>query len=259
MIKKYCLIKKQNGEILNIYVNKNGYVSIISTDATYKSIITLYDSYGKQILKKYLASTRIVDLAISDDNQYIAFAEIDTAGTTIKSSVKVISIEKANISPEEAIINSFENDNSKMIINIKYQEKDNLTCEYDDAVDIINKEDRQKLLDIDDKITFISGNLKNSICYIEEEKNGIFDSNSKLNIVNTQNGQNYLYYFEEVVKEMYSKDNVIGINVGTEIYFINANGMLIKKYVSKQEITNVMLSNNIAIVIYKDRIEIVSF
>ena len=57
---------------------------------------------------------------------------------------------------------------------------------------------------------------------------------------------------------MYTYGNIIGINIGTEMYFVNTNGMLIKKYVAKQEITNVMMSNNLAIIIYKDRIEIVN-
>ena len=57
---------------------------------------------------------------------------------------------------------------------------------------------------------------------------------------------------------MYTTGNVIGINIGTEIYFIKTNGMLIKKYTSNQEITNVMITNNIAIIIYKDRIEVIN-
>ena len=197
-------------------------------------------------------------MTISDDNQYIAFAEIDTSGATIKSNIKIISVEKARVLPDEAIVKSFENDNSKMIININYSEKNNLVCVYDDTIDVINKENLQKKLDIDEEITFVSGDLKNSICYIKEEKKGIFDSNSILNIVNIQNNQIYTYDFEEIAKEMYAKENIIGINIGTEMYFINTNGILIKKYVSKQEITNVIISNNIALVIYKDRIEIVS-
>ena len=33
--------------------------------------------------------------------------------------------------------------------------------------------------------------------------------------------------------------------------------MLIKKYTSNQEITNVVLSNELAIIIYKDKVEII--
>lgn len=258
MTKIYYLVKKLNGEILNIYINRNGYVAIISTDATYKSIITLFDSNGKQVIKKYLATTRVTDLSISEDNNYIAFAEIDTSGATIKSNIEIISVEKAIISPDNSVVNSFEDNNKKMIVDITYQEKNNLVCVYDDTVDVIAKENKQEIMKIDENVTFVSGNLKNSICYIKEEKNGIFDLKSSLNIINTQNNQTYTYSLEEIAKEMYTSENVIGINVGTEIYFINTNGILIKKYVSKQEITNVIISNNLGLIVYKDKIEMIS-
>ena len=103
----------------------------------------------------------------------------------------------------------------------------------------------------------MSGNLVNSVAYIKEESTGIFNANSVLNITNTQKNQQYTYNFDEVAKEMYAYHNIIGINIGTEIYFVNTNGMLIKKYTSKQEITNVILSNSLAIIVYKDRVEII--
>ena len=40
---------------------------------------------------------------------------------------------------------------------------------------------------------------------------------------------------------------------------IGTNGILKKKYTSSQEITNVIMTNSLGIVIYKDRIEIISF
>ena len=86
----------------------------------------------------------------------------------------------------------------------------------------------------------------------------MFNSNSVLNIINTSNNQKNIYNFDEVVKEMYARGNIIGVNVGTEIYFINTNGILIKKYTSNQEITNVQISSDLAIVIYKDRVEIIN-
>ena len=58
---------------------------------------------------------------------------------------------------------------------------------------------------------------------------------------------------------MYAYNNIIGVNVGAEIYFINTNGMLIKKYTSKQEIANVILSDELGVIIYKDKIEIIKF
>ena len=114
------------------------------------------------------------------------------------------------------------------------------------------------ILKKEDEATFVSGNLGNSIAYIKEEQRSAFNSSSTLNIVNTSSKQTYKYNFGEIAKEMYTTGNVIGINIGTEIYFVKTNGMLIKKYTSNQEITNVMITNNIAIIIYKDRIEVIN-
>lgn len=163
------------------------------------------------------------------------------------------------ISPDNAQIKTYEENNSRMIVDITYQEKNNLFCLYNDGIDIVTKDNKQNVFEIDDKISFVSGNLKNSFCYIKEEKRGVFDLNSTLNIVNTQNNQLITYNLEEIAKEMYTTENVIGVNIGTEIYFINTNGLLIKKYVSKQEITNVIISNNIGLIVYKDKIEIINF
>lgn len=256
--KAYLWRQKVDGEIKQIYVNRNGYVAIVTTDTTYKSIITFYDSNGKQLLRNFMSSTRVIDVSISNDNKYLAFAEMDTSGTLIKSTIKIISVEKASTNSEQAIIYTKEADTSEMIVKIQYQEKNDLICVYDDKTKIIKENEESEVVVKDDTMTFVSGNLNNSIAYIKEEKSGIFDSSSILNIKNTSNNREYKYSFDEIAKEMYTYGNVIGINIGTEIYFVNTNGMLIKKYVSKQEITNVMMSNSLAIIIYKDRIEIIN-
>lgn len=205
-----------------------------------------------------MSSTRVIDVSISNDNKYLAFAEMDTSGTVIKSTIKIISVEKASTNSDQAIVYSKEAGTSEMIVKIQYQEKDDLICVYDDVVKAIKDNEESEVVSKDDTMTFVSGNLNNSIAYIKEEQKGIFDSSSTLNIKNTSNNQEYKYSFDEIAKEMYTYGNIIGINIGTEMYFVNTNGMLIKKYVSKQEITNVMMSNNLAIIIYKDRIEIVN-
>lgn len=256
--KTYLWSQKVDGEIQQIYINKNGYVILVTTDTTYKSIITVYDNSGKQLMRSFLASSRVTDVSISYDNKYVAYAEIDTSGTLIKSSVKIISIEKAQSNSAESIIYTKEAETSKMILKIQYQENGELVCVYDDSINIVKDGYEQELIKKEDEATFVSGNLGNSIAYIKEEQRSAFNSSSTLNIVNTSSKQTYKYNFGEIAKEMYTTGNVIGINIGTEIYFVKTNGMLIKKYTSNQEITNVMITNNIAIIIYKDRIEVIN-
>lgn len=256
--KTYSWRQKVDGEILQVNINKNGYVALITTDTTYKSIITVYDQDGKQVMRNFLGSSRVTDITISNDNKFVAYAELDTSGTLIKSSVKIISIEKAQAKSEDFIVYEKEADISKMIIKVQYQEKNNLICVYDDSINIIKDYKESEMLKNTDEITFVSGNLNNGITYIKEKRNGIFDYSSTLEIINSSNNQEYTYSFDEIAKEMYTYGNIIGVNIGTEIYFVNTNGMLIKKYTSNQEITNVVMSNNLTIVIYKDRIEIIN-
>lgn len=256
--KTYLWNQKVDGEIQQICVNKNGYVILVTTDTTYKSIITVYDNSGKQLMRNFLSSSRVTDVSISDDNKYLAYSEIDTSGTLIKSSVKIISIEKAQSNSAESTIYTKEAETSKMILKIQYQENGELVCVYDDSINIVKDGYEQELIKKEDEATFVSGNLGNSIAYIKEEQRSAFNSSSTLNIVNTSSRQTYKYNFGEIAKEMYTTGNVIGINIGTEIYFVKTNGMLIKKYTSNQEITNVMITNNIAIIIYKDRIEVIN-
>jgi hypothetical protein len=256
--KSYSWRQKVDGEILQIYINKNGYVALVTTDTTYKSIITVYDQTGKQLMRNFLSTTRVIDVTISNDNKNVAFAEMDTSGTLIKSSVKIISIEKAQTKSDESIIYSKEASTSKMILKVQYQDKNDLVCVYDDGISIVKDGKETEVLSKEDGITFMSGNLNNNIAYIKEEQVGAFESTSKLSIVNPLNGQTSTYNFDEIAKEMYTNGNIIGVNIGTEMYFIGTNGMLIKKYTSNQEITNVMITKGLAIIIYKDRIEIVN-
>lgn len=256
--KSYSWRQKVDGEILQIYINKNGYVALVTTDTTYKSIITVYDQTGKQLMRNFLSTTRVIDVTISNDNKNVAFAEMDTSGTLIKSSVKIISIEKAQTKSDESIIYSKEASTSKMILKVQYQDKNDLVCVYDDGINIVKDGKETEVLSKEEGITFMSGNLNNNIAYIKEEQVGAFESTSKLSIVNPLNGQTSTYNFDEIAKEMYTNGNIIGVNIGTEMYFIGTNGMLIKKYTSNQEITNVMITKGLAIIIYKDRIEIVN-
>ena len=209
-------------------------------------------------MRNFLSTTRVIDVTISNDNKNVAFAEMDTSGTLIKSSVKIISIEKAQTKSDESIIYSKEAATSKMILKVQYQDKNDLVCVYDDGINIVKDGKETEVLSKEDGITFMSGILNNNIAYIKEEQVGAFESTSKLSIVNPLNGQTSTYNFDEIAKEMYTNGNIIGVNIGTEMYFIGTNGMLIKKYTSNQEITNVMITKGLAIIIYKDRIEIVN-
>ena len=257
--KTYLWSTKTDGDILQVHVNKNGYVAVITTDVAHKSILTLYNSEGKKLFNRYFSSTRIIDASISNGNDYIAVGELDTSGATIVSKVKIISVDNAQKDPENTIIYTYDVDAGRLIASVKYQIADQVLCVYDNGASIIrNKENREIIKIENDSITHISGNFRNHLIYIQEQSEGLFKVSSNIHIINTSNNQETVYKLEDISKEVYANENIMAINVGTDVHFINTSGWLIKKYTANQEITNVKVSDGLGIVIYKDKIEIIN-
>ena len=248
-----------DGNISQVHINKNGYVAVVIGDTSYKTVIKMYDSHGKPLFNTYLSTTRAVDVSISNDNKYLAIAEVDTSGTMIQSSIRIMSIDKASKNETDTLENSFKCQENKLITNIKYQDKNKLICMYTDSIhELLNGKDEVLLDNENKKVIFQSINLNNNSCSIEEKPSGLFTADSLINIVNTDNKNIKQYTAESVTKELYTYGNVIAVNLGTEVEFISVDGKLIKRYVANQEITNIVVSDNIAGIIYRDKIEIIN-
>ena len=265
---KFYLLEDKNisweaqvdGNISQIYVNKNGYVAVLITGTSYKTVIKMYNPDGKEMFTTFLASTRAVDVSISNDNKDLAIAEVDTSGTMIQSSIRIMSIEKAEKGQtEDSLEKTYTSEAGKLITNVKYQDRGKLVCMYTDSITEIENEQENTLVDSSDKkITFQSVELENNMCYVEEKSSGLFTADSVVNIVNTDSKETKQYTVNYVAKEIYTNGSIIALNLGTEIEFINTGGWLVKRYIANQEITSIVVSDSIAGIIYRDKIEIIN-
>ncbi len=253
--------KDIEGNISKINVNKNGYTSVIISGTTYKSVIAVYDKEGKELFKTYLSSTVAVDSSISEDNKYMSFGEVNTSGTLIQSSIKTVSIEKAKQTPSDSIINTYDAEQNDLLINIQYQDKNRLICMYNSSIHIIKDGKDEVLVSLNEKdnnITFSDIELSSNAYRIIEKSAGLFKSNSTVEIYNTTSKKQNIYNFNGVAKKVYSYGNIIAIDLGSEVLFINMNGWLIKKYNSAQDIKNIVLTDNLAGIVYRDKIEFIN-
>lgn len=248
------------GNIAQITVNKNGYVAVTIVDTVHKTVIAMYDNQGEHQFNIILSSTRVVSSSISDDNKNLAIAEINTAGTVVQSNIKIISVDDAKNNPEQYIKKIYNGENGDLITNIKYQEKNKLICMYANKITSIKEDETVEVLQEykDKKVSFASINLANATVTIEEKSSGIFTADSLVNIINSGNKSTSLYTAESVTKEIYTNGNIIALNLGSEVEFINTNGWLVKRYIAEQEITSIILSNSVAGIVYRDKIEIIN-
>lgn len=265
---KFYLLEDKNivweaeldGNISQIYVNKNGYVAVLITGTSNKTVIKMYNPEGKEMFSIFLAYTRAVDVSISNDNKHLAIAEVDTSGTMIQSSIRIMSIDKAEKGQtEDSLEKTYTSEVGKLITNVRYQEKGKLICMYTDSITEIENEKENILLESNDKkIIFQAIELENNICYVEEKSSGLFSADSVVNIINTDSKETRQYTVNYVAKEIYTNRNIIALNLGTEIEFINTGGWLVKRYIANQEITSIVVSDSIAGIIYRDKIEIIN-
>lgn len=250
--------KDIEGVISRVCVNKNGYSSIVVSGTTYKSVIITYDNTGKEIFRTYLSTTIATDISISDDNKYMSFAEVDTSGTLVQYKIKTISIEAAKQSPDKSFAHIYDMELDQLVVNIEYQDKGKLIAMCNDGVWKLENGSKQKIVDYTSgvsKITFSGIELDGYAFRIEEIIYGQLDQASNVEITNITSKRINLYTLKGVVKEVCCRDNIIAVNIGTEVYFIKTNGWLAKKYVSTQEVKSVVVSGNIAGIIYRDKIE----
>ena len=246
------------GNIEKIFVNKNGYVSIIVTGTSSKNVIIVYNSEGTELFRVFLSQTSATDVEISNDNKYLAYGEVDTSGSFIQSNVKILSIEKAQTDPNNSTEYIYPANSKEIIIALKYQDNNKLVCMYDDSIHIIENNSDKEILDISDaKISFSDINLNNNLVCIKENSSGLF-ANIDVEITNVINNNVNIYNINSVATSIKTLENVIAVNLGTEAYFLDTNGWLIKKYDSSTQINDIVVGTGIAGIVYSDRLEIIN-
>lgn len=247
------------GNISDVSVNKNGYVTITVSGTTYKTVVVVYDSNGNALFKNFLYTTNVIDTDISSDNKYLAIAEANFTGIVAQSSIKIISIEDAQKKESDSIKYTHLAESDDLIINIKYHDKDRLVCMYDKHIDIYSEGKNTEIVRFkDENVLFSDINLSNKLIKIEKKSTGLFSAEAEMKIINTNTQKEVIFAIDNVPKAIYVQDNMIGINLGTSAIFVNDSGWLVKKYQSSQEIQEIVLCDNIGAIVSKNKIEIIS-
>lgn len=247
------------GTISNINVNKNGYVSVVIKNTTYKSVVAFFDLSGKELFRTYLSTSYVVCTDISPNNKYLAIGEVDYSGTVIKSDVKIISVDNAQKDPENSIIYTYESDSGEIITNMNYQNKDFVLCMFNKYVQKIAFDSNERLYDIKENDLFVDINLNDNIAIVDKQSSGLFSYEYEVVIKNTNNKSESLYILNsDLPKTISTSGNNIALNLGNEVQIVNSNGWMLKRYTSSKQIKGLVIGDSIAGIIYKNKVEIVN-
>ena len=246
------------GSISKVNVNSNGYVSVILTNTTYKSVILVFSPEGRELFRYYLSFDYAICTDVSLNNEYLAIGEVDFSGTIVKSYVKIMSIPFAQTNPESAVLHTYESGSGDVITNIKFNSKHEAICMFNSYIQKVTSENDEKIYNITENDLFVDINLRDNIASIDKQSSGLFSFEYELVTKSTENKTESLYILNnDVPKKMVISGDLIGLNFGNQVQIINEKGWLVKKYTSDKEIKNIVLGNNVAGIIYKNRIEII--
>lgn len=108
------------------------------------------------------------------------------------------------------------------------------------------------------QLTFTTIQLNNGIVLVEEISAGGYTADTNINITNTISSKSRQYVTKNVAKSIKTSDNKIAINFGTELHIIDKNGILLKKYISETEINDIVMTDALVGIVYKDKIQIIN-
>lgn len=247
-----------NWNILNVSVNKNGYVIVIYSQSGYKSSIKIFKPTGEELFTTYLASTYAVDIEMSNDNKTLYIAEIDTEGIKVKSNIKLIQIAeletKTNPSAETILVGT-----DDLIVDIEYSEQNQLLILKDSGIAKLDAD--KKIMEIatfNEKSTLFSS-IKdlNSPIVIEKVSTGIFTNETNLKII--KDTETIEVNIDRTPQNIDTSHDKIALNLGNEVLFFNLSGKIVKRYKLENQLVTVKLYSNgsLAALVFRDRIELI--
>ena len=260
MISGLSILWEQNleGNISKVSINKNGYVSVVVTGTTYKTVIVVIDPEGKILFRYFLSNSYVPTISISNNNKYLAIGEIDYKGSIISSTVKILSIDLAQKEPDNAIINSYKSDNNAIILDIVYDDN-YATCRFDKYVQRVDEKTNERILDITDDYLFLDIGLDKNLTFISKEQSGVFSFQYGLTIEDRKSKFQHLYIIDkDVPKSMVVRGDDIVLNFGDDIKVISKGGKLLKEFKSATEVKDMVLGDGILGIIYQNKIDIVN-
>lgn len=247
------------GNISDVNVNENGYVSIIIKNTTYKSVIAFIDPTGLEVFRTYLWANYALCTSISTNNKYLAIGEVDYSGTILKSFVKIVSVEKAQSDPKNSMIYTYESDNGEVITDINYQDKEIATCMFNTYVQKVGIDSNERVYDMTENDLFVDIGFKDAMAIIDKQSSGLFSYEYEINLKNANSKAESLYILDsDLPKSLHVSGYNMALNLGNEIRIVNSNGWLVKRYISNNQIKSIVLGDSVAGVVYKNRIEIIN-
>lgn len=245
-----------NANILAVTINKNGYSAVTYSQAGYKSLIKVYSNTGEELFTSYLASTYAIDAVISNDNKTLAIAELDANGVGVVSAIKLINIQ--TVSNEE--VKRFDLGNDELVCNIEFDQSNNLIIMTDAGVKALKNGSISEIINFkEESITECVIGNSNKIVAVKAVEEGLFSVKCFICIYDVNSKDVKSYELAETPNSVTTCNDVVAVDTGSKIIFLNGNGSFLKKCEYNGQLKDMVLfdNGNMAALVFRNAAELI--
>lgn len=260
--KDVCLITDKHikwrnsveGDIINADINSKGYVAVVHKTKNYKSAVSVYDTAGVKIFTSYMGDRYAISAKIFNSGKQVVVNSIDTSGTKAISRIVFMDMFGNTLSESYSLEGIYPqtwcfSNGSAVLVN-----NSSIICSDRDTQEIWK-------IEYEDESVYASALSMNKYLVVASAARDDPNGNSEPKGIKIYGSSGKLlasYELDSAVTSISTIEDIIAVNTGNEVYFINTKGKLICTYSSNNEIIQLeMLSDDRAAVITKGSISVV--
>jgi len=247
---------KMEGTVINAEIGQSGHVAVVHEAKGYKSAVTVFNLQGGPFFTRNIAEGIAIKANVSPKAQNVTTAMLDTSGIGSISQIEVTSILG---SPAGEKITGVDD----LLTNILYMDSEVAMCIGNKAVVGVDSKNNEKWRNVEENYRIASSvklDGRNALIVEISNDKSLLTSDFSSRIIKMSNDgkSSEVYKSDGYVKNINSKDGVIGINLGNEVDFISSSGKKLGSYAPKMDVNQIyILSSNEAAVVTKTAVEII--
>lgn len=246
--------KELDNNIINADINAKGYVSVVHGEERSRGAVSAYNRQGMKCFTIGKAENFIMSSKVSTSAKSVFINSIDTSGITTNTVLEFADLNGKMIGDKVVKENA-------IFASLSFMENDNLLAVGDSMFMILDKNFKEKLSQtVNGKIfsSCVADGKYAVVAANPEETTGIFESGSSGIWVYDSSGKRISEYnLKGEVRNLAAREDIIAVNSGNKLRFIDLKGELLAEYNPKQDIKEVFfISRREVLVIYKDKFSV---
>lgn len=246
--------EKFDGKLINVDISESGYIAVVQEGKGFRNTVRVFDPRGLEMFIRNIGEKYVISANIAPSGEQLIINSLDVSGVDLNPTLEFFDM-MGNPYAARTL-------ESGMIFPlIKHLEDDSFLAASDSLLVFYDRDRNEKWRRNFQKVYSADILLEKYVVAAVKNKNAE-GRGSYVPVVEIINNKGQTTAISEICDEVVNIrtfSDIIAVNTGREVFFINSKGRLVGKYSSKSDIEDVYLFNKMeAAVVTKTCIAVVS-